>query len=146
MSTLVSGVRGLTSRLLHLHAGESTSEVHIWRGLAGMDAESSCARGQPMGYRTPLALVGKGRPRAAAQAHWMGRAIARSVTGRARPRQTRRRNERSNGRTSGSPPRAPPMGTAPSTAGQRTAHPWPLLPLRHSQMVAGRIHNTSGKW
>ena len=89
----------------------------------------SCARGQPMGYRTPLALVGKGRHGPRAHAHWMGRAIARSITRRARPRQTRRRSERSNGRTSGSPPRAPPTGTAPSTAGQRTAHPWPVLSL-----------------
>ena len=88
-----------------------------------------CARGQPMGYRTPLALVGKGRHGPRAHAHWMGRAIARSITRRARPRQTRRRSERSNGRTSGSPPRAPPTGTAPSTAGQRTAHPWPVLSL-----------------
>ena len=89
----------------------------------------SCARGQPMGYRTPLALVGKGRHGPRAHAHWMGKAIARSITRRARPRQTRRRSERSNGRTSGSPPRAPPMGTAPSTTGQRTAHPWPVLSL-----------------
>ena len=101
----------------------------------------SCARGQTMGYRTPLALVGKGRHGPRAHAHWMGRAIARSITRRARPRQTRRRSERSNGRTSGSPPRAPPTGTAPSTAGQRTAHPWPVLSLRPSQRVAGRIHN-----
>ena len=43
MSTLVSGVRGLTNRLLHLHAGESKCEVNICRGLAGGDVESSLA-------------------------------------------------------------------------------------------------------
>ena len=76
-------------------------------------------------------------------AHWMDKAIARSITGRALPRQIRRRSDRSNGRTSGSPPRAPPTGAAPSTAGQRTAHPWHVLSLRPSQMAAGRIHNIS---
>ena len=101
----------------------------------------SCERGQLMGYRTQLALVGKGRHGPRAHAHWMGRAIARSITRRARPRQTRRRSERSNGRTSGSPPRAPPTRTAPSTAGKRTAHLWPVLSLRPSQMAAGKIHN-----
>ena len=43
MSTLVTGVRGLTSRLLHLHAGGSKSEVRICRGLAGVDVESYLA-------------------------------------------------------------------------------------------------------
>ena len=89
----------------------------------------SCERGQLKGYRTPLALVGKGRHGPRAHAHWMVKAIATSITRRAGPRKTRRRSERSNGRTSGSPPRAPPTGTAPSTAGQRTAPPWPVLSL-----------------
>ena len=44
----------------------------------------SCERGQPMGYRTPLALVGKGRQGPRTHAHWMGKAIARSITRRAR--------------------------------------------------------------
>ena len=102
----------------------------------------SCARGQPMGYRTPLALVRKGRHGPRAHAHWMGKAIVRSITRRARPRQTRRRSERSNGRTSGSQPRAPATGTAPSTAGQRTAHPWHVLSLlRHWEPARPPLHN-----
>ena len=43
MSTLVSGVRGLASRLLHLHAGGSEYEVEICRGLAGVGVESYLA-------------------------------------------------------------------------------------------------------
>ena len=97
-------------------------------GGGGGRRKLSCARGQPMGYRTPLAL-GEGRYGQRAHAHWMGKAIARSITRRARPQQTRRRSDTSNGRISGSPPRAPPTGTAPSTAGQRTAQPWPVLSL-----------------
>ena len=99
-------------------------------GVGGVGRRKlSSARGQPMGYRTPLALVGKGRHGPRAHAHWMSKAIVRSITRRARPRQTRRRSERSNDRTSGSPPRAPPMGTAPFTTGQRAAHPLPVLSL-----------------
>ena len=125
----------------------------------------SCARGQPMGYRTPLALVGKGRPRAAgpcsldgqgnrAVDHAAGAAPADSQTKREKqwPHFGKSTTRSANGNRSvhhqttnrssmACALPAPPMGTALSTAGQRTAHPWHVLSLRPSRMAAGRIHN-----